>query len=124
MKLTTVLPDVFGSLADDIERNEKSWKDVGTLIPTMLVEYSCYAMPCSGLIWMLQNLRNFLEGTKKASQTYKVLCFSDAFVWIVSIEPLPILSLDEWESNTLHHLWSAWRVSMISPPLSLPLCSS
>lgn len=28
MKLTTVLPDVFGSLADDIERNERSWKDV------------------------------------------------------------------------------------------------
>ena len=28
MKLTTVLPDVFGSLADDIERNEKSWKEV------------------------------------------------------------------------------------------------
>ena len=28
MKLTTVLPDVFGSLADDIERNERSWKEV------------------------------------------------------------------------------------------------
>ena len=28
MKLTTVLPDVFGSLADDIERNERSWRDV------------------------------------------------------------------------------------------------
>lgn len=28
MKLTTVLPDVFGSLADDVERNERSWKDV------------------------------------------------------------------------------------------------
>lgn len=28
VKLTSVLPDVFGSLADDVERNEKSWKEV------------------------------------------------------------------------------------------------
>ena len=28
MKLTVVLPDVFGSLPDDVERNEKSWKEV------------------------------------------------------------------------------------------------
>ena len=28
VKLTIVLPDVFVSLADDIERNEKSWKEV------------------------------------------------------------------------------------------------
>lgn len=28
MKLTTVHSDVFGSLADDIEKNESSWKKV------------------------------------------------------------------------------------------------
>ena len=28
VKLTSVLPDVFGSLADDIERNERSWQEV------------------------------------------------------------------------------------------------
>ena len=28
IKLTTVLPEAFGSLADDIERNEMSWKQV------------------------------------------------------------------------------------------------
>lgn len=28
MKLTTVLPDVFGSLADDVEKNEQRWKEV------------------------------------------------------------------------------------------------
>lgn len=35
MKLTTVLPDVFGSLADDLERNERTWKEVST--------YTCVA---------------------------------------------------------------------------------
>lgn len=28
MKLTTVFPDVFGSLSDDVEKNERSWKEV------------------------------------------------------------------------------------------------
>ena len=28
IKLMTVVPDVFGSLADDIERNERAWKEV------------------------------------------------------------------------------------------------
>ena len=49
-------------------------------------------MPCSGLTLMLQSLLNFLASTKKASLIYKALCYSDAFVWIVSIEPLPTLS--------------------------------
>lgn len=31
MKLTTVFPDVFGSLSDDVEKNERSWKEVSTL---------------------------------------------------------------------------------------------
>lgn len=30
MKLTTVQPDIFGSLADDVERNEKTWKYVSS----------------------------------------------------------------------------------------------
>jgi hypothetical protein len=30
MKLTTTHSDIFGSLADDIEKHEKSWKQVST----------------------------------------------------------------------------------------------
>ena len=41
IKLTTVLPDVFGSLADDIERNEKSWQEVGVMCTYMIV-HTCY----------------------------------------------------------------------------------
>ncbi len=28
MKLVAVLPDAFGSLADDVDRNERTWKEV------------------------------------------------------------------------------------------------
>ena len=28
IKLTTVMPSIFGSLADDVERNERTWKEV------------------------------------------------------------------------------------------------
>jgi hypothetical protein len=96
MKLTTVLPDVFGSLADDVERNERSWKDVweDILLFQMFQPFKyheLYVMACSGLILMLQSPLNFLASTRKASRTYKALCSSGAFVWIVSIEPLPTL---------------------------------
>ena len=29
LRLVTVTPDAFGSLADDVERNENAWKEVG-----------------------------------------------------------------------------------------------
>ena len=38
IKLTTVLPEVFGSLADDIERNEKTWK----IVCHALYQYAVY----------------------------------------------------------------------------------
>ena len=39
MKLTTVLPDVFGSLADDVDRNERSWKDVRSCMHMYFIEH-------------------------------------------------------------------------------------
>ena len=38
IKLTTVLPDVFGSVADDVERNERSWREV-TLFNAHYLQY-------------------------------------------------------------------------------------
>ncbi len=31
IKLCSIQPDIFGSLADDIEKNEKTWKEVSSL---------------------------------------------------------------------------------------------
>lgn len=34
-RLVTVTPDAFSSLSDDVERNEKLWKEVGFFYPKL-----------------------------------------------------------------------------------------
>ena len=43
-KLTAVVPDKFGSLADDIERNGETWKEVSTI--AMLPRIQTWNFPC------------------------------------------------------------------------------
>ena len=42
IRLNEAFPDKFGSLLEDIERNQKYWKEVGRIITLMFLLYHTY----------------------------------------------------------------------------------
>ena len=54
MKLSTVLPEVFGSLANDVEKNERAWKEVQCSVSSDHLLYhkvTCFVCECEARAW-------------------------------------------------------------------------
>ena len=74
IKLMTINTEVFGSLADDIEKNEKTWKEVST--ETVYISNTAISFPfmCSGLIWIHPRQHRFPVATPRDSLSYSSYC--------------------------------------------------
>ena len=75
IKLMTINSEVFGSLADDIEKNEKVWKEVSmSNYAHITLSLSLSLSLCSGLILMPQKGRHSLVDTHRACRSYSSYC--------------------------------------------------
>ena len=64
IRLNEAFPDKFGSLLEDIERNQKYWKEVGRIISWMIL-FSCIHVN-------LANFTNFIDCTQTYTNSVKI----------------------------------------------------